>query len=126
MAPESLKFQECAACAAKPGMPVLCPSCLHNRAVISALQERLPPGDTFLSRLRNQNLSRVDKFGHTLGGWSPMQWGCAIAGEVGELCNVLKKYERQLPSDPSPDELTGMIGEEAADVIIYTDLTLAR
>lgn len=27
-------YKECAACAAKPGTPTLCPSCLHNRAVI--------------------------------------------------------------------------------------------
>ena len=26
--------------------------------------------------------------------WSPMEWGCALAGEVGELCNFLKKMSR--------------------------------
>lgn len=31
------EFRECAACASKPGMPPLCPSCLHNREVISRL-----------------------------------------------------------------------------------------
>lgn len=31
------EFRECAACAAKPGSPTLCPSCLHNRAVIRCL-----------------------------------------------------------------------------------------
>lgn len=36
-----LDFQECAACAAKPGAPVLCPACLHNRDVIYALQKML-------------------------------------------------------------------------------------
>ena len=31
------EFQECAACAAQPGSPTLCASCLHNRR---ALDER--------------------------------------------------------------------------------------
>jgi len=30
-----LAFKECPTCAAKPGTPVLCPSCLHNRQMIS-------------------------------------------------------------------------------------------
>jgi NTP pyrophosphatase (non-canonical NTP hydrolase) len=54
-----------------------------------------------------------------------MQWGCALAGEVGELCNVLKKYERQMPTDPSPDTLYVAIGEEIADVLTYLDLLAA-
>ena len=54
-----------------------------------------------------------------------MQWGCALAGEVGELCNVLKKYERQLPTDPTPDDLRAAIGKEIADVAIYLDLLAA-
>ena len=36
--PERREFKECATCAAKPGSPPLCPSCLHNRALISRLQ----------------------------------------------------------------------------------------
>ena len=31
------EFMECAACAAKPGHPTLCPSCLSNRSAIAAL-----------------------------------------------------------------------------------------
>lgn len=84
----------------------------------------------FLRRLRYANVSRVPRFGHgdihddpeTTGAWSPMKWGCAAAGEMGELCNLLKKYERQLPSDPKSDELISSIAEEIADVIIYLDL----
>lgn len=82
-----------------------------------------------LARLRAANLVRLPKFGHgnihSLGAWGPMQWGCAVAGEVGELCNVLKKYERQMPTDPDRDTLTADIGEEIADVVIYLDLLAA-
>jgi len=35
------EFKECDTCAAKPGSPVLCATCLHNRSVISKLEERL-------------------------------------------------------------------------------------
>ena len=35
------EFQECAACAAKPGSPDLCPSCLANRAAINTLNDVL-------------------------------------------------------------------------------------
>lgn len=33
----TVDFKECAACAAKPGSPTLCPSCLHNRTTIDRL-----------------------------------------------------------------------------------------
>lgn len=95
---------------------------------------KVPPPDArevpeFLTALRAANLSRVVRFGHgdikAPHGWGPMQWGCALAGEVGELCNYLKKYQRQMPSDPSPDELHGEIAREIADVFIYLDLLAA-
>ena len=34
-------YKECAACAAKPGSPPLCPACLHNRALVDALRRRI-------------------------------------------------------------------------------------
>lgn len=43
-------------------------------------------------------------------------WGCAIAGEVGELCNRIKKHERDGVFDKSA------IGYELADIFIYTEL----
>lgn len=33
-------FRECAECDAKPGSPVLCEACLHNREVISQLRNQ--------------------------------------------------------------------------------------
>lgn len=35
------KFKECAECAAQSGSPLLCDSCVHNRAVIGRLQRQL-------------------------------------------------------------------------------------
>ena len=36
-------FVECETCRAKPGSPILCDSCLHNRALISALKSSIKP-----------------------------------------------------------------------------------
>lgn len=44
----------------------------------------------------------------------PIYWGCALAGEVGELCNTLKKEFRGWGKIPK-----GQIAEELADIVIY-------
>lgn len=36
---EEITFMECDTCRAKPGMPTLCSGCLHNRAIISNIQQ---------------------------------------------------------------------------------------
>ncbi len=36
-----IEYKPCRICAAKPGSPLLCPSCLHNRTIINQLKERL-------------------------------------------------------------------------------------
>ncbi len=36
--PVHASYRECAACASKPGAPQLCAACLHNRALVEALQ----------------------------------------------------------------------------------------
>ncbi len=42
--------------------------------------------------------------------------GLALAGEVGELCNLIKKVER---GSMTFEEARDAMGEEAADVLIY-------
>ncbi len=44
----------------------------------------------------------------------PVYWGCAMAGEVGELCNLLKKQHRGWE-----DISLESIAKELADVVIY-------
>jgi len=34
-----LEFMECESCSCKLGSPILCPSCLNNRALIAELKE---------------------------------------------------------------------------------------
>ena len=36
------EFMECDTCRAKPGTPILCDGCLHNRAAIESLNKRPP------------------------------------------------------------------------------------
>lgn len=60
-------------------------------------------------------------------GWrqSPLTyWGCALAGEVGEVCNALKKLEGGGTHRNPPT--TAELLEEFADVQAYIALTLAR
>jgi len=48
--------------------------------------------------------------------WTLGDWGCALAGEVGELCNLIKKRRR------GQDIPIAKLAQELADVIIYADL----
>lgn len=47
----------------------------------------------------------------------PSYWGNALAGETGEACNLIKKYERDLVDIKEP------LAKELADVFIYLELT---
>lgn len=51
--------------------------------------------------------------------WDLPRWGNALAGEVGEACNVIKKIDR----DGKSDGLVKMLGAELGDVLAYACLT---
>lgn len=71
--------------------------------------------------LRGANLARLPGMGHTsVDNWSPNDWATAVAGELGEACNLLKKQRRgeDIPLDD--------IARELADTQIYLDLLAAR
>lgn len=48
--------------------------------------------------------------------------GNALAGEVGEACNIVKKLARQRLGLVGSRASTTDLGEEIADIIIYADL----
>ena len=48
--------------------------------------------------------------------WTPMEWGCALSGEVGELCNFLKKMSR---GDKIPKK---HLAHEIGDIMTYLSL----
>ena len=46
-------------------------------------------------------------------------WCNAIGGEIGEVQNLIKKYERNHVADAPRNQLIADIAEECADVLIY-------
>ena len=69
-----------------------------------------------LDTLRNANRERNEKHFPTCADWTASDWSNALAGEVGELCNLVKKFRRG-------DTVDGKdIANELADVVIYADL----
>jgi NTP pyrophosphatase (non-canonical NTP hydrolase) len=52
--------------------------------------------------------------------------GNELAGEVGEVCNVIKKLERERHGWPGSRDTTEHLAEELADVIISADLVASQ
>ena len=68
------------------------------------------------TRLRGQEV-----FAHTLD-WTATDFGTALAGEIGEACNILKKLRRgELTQDESRDAVF-QLAHELADAVTYIDL----
>ncbi len=85
--------------------------------------------------LRRANVVRCEESYHEIEAWSPTDWACALAGEVGEACNLVKKLRRLASSrqetvavlqTTSARVLVDQIADELADVVIYADLLSAR
>lgn len=74
-----------------------------------------------LDTLRQASFKRTaEDYKIPLGSWSPTDWACALAGETGELCNLVKKIRRG-------DDIDLLdVADEAADVLIYLDLLCQR
>jgi len=65
------------------------------------------------------NMERCQDFFEHIGkdnDWTISDWATATTGELGELCNLIKKLRRG-ENVPTSD-----IGEELADTFIYLDL----
>lgn len=57
------EFVECEKCRCKPGMPILCETCLHNRKVIYDLQSKCDQQKYKIQgmQLKEQRLEKCDK-----------------------------------------------------------------
>lgn len=62
------------------------------------------------------NKKRCEECFHQVNDWSESDWGNAIAGEVGELCNMIKKRRRGEKIDVKE------LAKELADVVTYAFL----
>ena len=86
--------------------------------------------DLTFERLRYANLTRCLDSYHPLDEWSLCDWATAAAGEMGEVCGVVKKARRlghddDLVLDDHVD-LVADLSDEIADVVVYLDLLAAR
>ncbi len=77
---------------------------------------------TFEEFQATNNARCVESF-HRSEPWPIPMWCLAIAGEAGELCNLVKKVER---GDFTMESQRQAILEEVADVITYCDLLMTQ
>lgn len=87
--------------------------------------ERLQAGS--FAEFQEMNRLRCEEgFGHAVAwdepSWPLQNWALAIAGEAGELCNLVKKCLR---GDFTVTEKRGEILNELADVMTYCDLAIS-
>lgn len=73
--------------------------------------------DLTFSALRKASLARAPVFSEC-HDWAPNDWFTALAGEVGEAGNILKKIRRR---DFTLDSARSALAKELADVMIYLD-----
>lgn len=89
----------------------------------------LTDGLTF-NILREANIARLPQFKNSKGepahsepdgsDWGLAEWMNAVAGELGEAANIIKKIKR---GDLSLEEARPMLAAEFADIVCYLDIT---
>lgn len=84
------------------------------------------------TQFQSMNLLRCRKAFPMCDDWSLNDWAVALSGEVGELCNLLKKNRRGLATDerymlggPFDEMARGNLLSELADIITYADLMMS-
>lgn len=73
-----------------------------------------------LAEFRKTNVARCNSGFTSLESESPLFYSTALAGEVGEVCNLVKKMHRDKVDH------TQAIADELADAYTYLDLLAAR
>jgi NTP pyrophosphatase (non-canonical NTP hydrolase) len=79
-----------------------------------------------LDKLRVANNTRQVQWENAQDKLSLSYLGNAIAGEVGEACNVIKKLEREQLGLRGSRASVADLADELADVIIYIDILASR
>lgn len=71
------------------------------------------------AQFQAENARRCEELFHPVKSWPIQNWALAIAGESGELCNLVKKIIR---GDFTLEEKRQELLEELADIVTYCDL----
>lgn len=86
-----------------------------------------------LQELRDKSVKRAIEGFKCYDNQPILYWTTALAGELGELCNMVKKMERVAgggvdggSSYTAADITTDMLKEEIGGIAIYLDLLAAR
>lgn len=64
--------------------------------------------------------------------WTPSDWGVAMAGEAGEVCNAIKKLNRveggivHSGGPRTREEAVAAVADEVGDCVVYLDLLCQR
>lgn len=105
-----------------------CPVCGgHNGTHAATCSRAAGQVELSFSELRDANVRRCEEVFHKLDAWPPDKWTNALAGEVGEACNITKKMGRgDYTDDHAMMDAVAELAKELADVVIYADLTAAR
>jgi len=93
------------------------------------MQPKLRDHATF-SYVAQANRDRTEQW-MGLNTWSASDWALATVGELGEVCNIIKKMKRLADGHPSRRELTmdeyrALIEKEIGDTYVYLDLLAQR
>lgn len=84
--------------------------------------------DLTFKKLRQVNSARCKKWHPPESTpWTASDWLTALAGELGEAANIIKKIRRHETGasntgDPPEHILRSLLAEELADTFLYTDL----
>lgn len=79
-------------------------------------EKRLKESPLTFKHFHKSNVYRSTEDVQHSNDWSEMEWGCALSGEVGELCNYLKKRRRG-------DKISKKaLAHEVCDIITYLSL----
>lgn len=81
-------------------------------------------------KLSRINKKRCEQCFHSINDWSASDWATALAGEVGEACNIIKKIRRLdtakfkpfRKSETKRDKLLKDLKKELGDIQCYLDL----
>jgi NTP pyrophosphatase (non-canonical NTP hydrolase) len=68
------------------------------------------------------NIERCENAFPQCKEWTLNDWATALTGEVGEMCNLLKKVKR---GDFPLEEVKDKIASEISDIITYADLLMS-